>query len=122
MIIKSHTIHTPTLMYVDDGKHPSLTCATSAGKVLIHNPREHNDDGTPKLNYLNINKKITALEAGAFNAEDKRDTLLIGTPTNLLAFDVENNADLFYAVRSSCVFCIFINGKEFESSCLICKL
>ena len=67
---------------------------------MIHNPREHNEDGTPKLNYLNINKKITALEAGAFNTEDKKDALLIGTPTNLLAFDVENNSDLFYAVHN----------------------
>ena len=26
--------------YIDDGKHPMLTAATSAGKVFIHNPHE----------------------------------------------------------------------------------
>jgi len=27
---------------------------------------------------------------------EERDTLVVGTPTNLLAYDVENNTDIFY--------------------------
>ena len=57
-----HTILLPTV----DGKVPSIACATTGGKILIHSPHEvTNTDG--KLNairYLNLNRKITALAAG----------------------------------------------------------
>ena len=33
--------------------------------------------------------------------ESERDILFVGTPTNLLAYDVENNSDLFYKDVSS---------------------
>ena len=79
-----------------DGKHPSLTCATSAGKVFIHCPYENNKDSTEQVRFLNTNKRITALAAGAMNPEADRECLLVGTQTNLLAYDVEKNTDIFY--------------------------
>ena len=45
---------------------------------------------------LNIHQRITALQAGRLDPNSNRETLLIGTPTNLLAYDVERNADLFH--------------------------
>ncbi len=45
---------------------------------------------------LNIHQRVTALEAGRLDPKSNRDTLLIGTPTNLLAYDVERNADVFH--------------------------
>ena len=48
------------------------------------------------LNILNINQQILSLTAGRLNDAINRDSLVIGTPTNLLAYDVENNSDLFY--------------------------
>ena len=45
---------------------------------------------------LNINQRVTALTTGRLNPSVLRDYLFVGTPTNLLAYDVENNADLFY--------------------------
>lgn len=48
------------------------------------------------LVFLNIHQRITALEAGRLDPKSNRDTLLIGTPTNLLAYDVERNADVFH--------------------------
>ena len=48
------------------------------------------------LNILNINQKILCLTAGRLNDAVNRDSLVVGTPTNLLAYDVENNSDLFY--------------------------
>ena len=48
------------------------------------------------LAMLNINQRVTALVAGVLNPELGRDSLVIGTPTNVLAYDVEKNADLFY--------------------------
>ena len=47
---------------------------------------------------------ITALAAGPLGRKDGRDILLVGSPTNLLAYDVENNSDLFYVdVTGTCV-------------------
>ena len=48
------------------------------------------------LAMLNINQRVTALTAGVLNPELGHDSLVIGTPTNVLAYDVEKNADLFY--------------------------
>ena len=80
-----------------DGKHPSLTCATSAGKVFIHSPHDRSGNADENgVRFLNINHTITALAAGRLNPALDRDILLIGTQTNILAYDVENNSDIFY--------------------------
>ena len=47
---------------------------------------------------------MTALSAGKLDGDPQtvgsgRDVLLIGTPTNLLAYDPERNADIFYKVN-----------------------
>lgn len=71
-------------------------------QVFIHNPHtsslqggraiaSHNND----ISILNINQQVSAVAAGPLN-NSGCDTLLIGTPTNFLAYDVENNSDLFY--------------------------
>lgn len=52
---------------------------------------------TGELSLLNVNQTITAVCAGPLNPNRKdRDVLVIGTPTNVLAYDVNDNADLFY--------------------------
>ncbi|XP_063169031.1 Bardet-Biedl syndrome 2 protein isoform X2 [Candoia aspera] len=89
-----------------DGTHPCLTAATHAGKVFIHNP--HGRDQRVNTNrlvlstqdadisLLNINEAISCLTAGMLNPGLGCDSLLVGTRTSLLAYDVHNNADLFY--------------------------
>jgi Bardet-Biedl syndrome 2 protein len=54
-----------------DGKTPTLCCATTGGKILLHNPHEGEknlaNDGEnrlPTVRYLNFNKKITSIAAG----------------------------------------------------------
>jgi Bardet-Biedl syndrome 2 protein len=79
-----------------DGKRPSLTCATSAGKVFLHSPHNREEDYENDVRFLNINHKVTALAAGAHDPSLGRDVLLVGTQTNLLAYDVEKNSDIFY--------------------------
>lgn len=73
------TQYTPS---TDDGKRPSLTCATSAGKILVHCPHasgvrgtdqimhgESDDDGGPR--FLSMNRKVSlgfvlgSIDAGA---------------------------------------------------------
>ncbi|XP_041256486.1 Bardet-Biedl syndrome 2 protein isoform X2 [Onychostruthus taczanowskii] len=89
-----------------DGTHPCLAAATQAGKVFIHNPHargqrvntnrmvQSNQDSDISL--LNINQGITCLTSGVLNPQLGYDCLLVGTQTNLLAYDVYNNSDLFY--------------------------
>ncbi|XP_005107459.1 Bardet-Biedl syndrome 2 protein homolog [Aplysia californica] len=83
-----------------DGRHPALTCATTAGKVLVHSPHTKQIDsgsGTGSdISLLNINQQITSLASGQLDLNCEGDLLVVGTPTNVLAYDINNNRDLFY--------------------------
>uniref|UniRef100_A0A8D0TVB6 Bardet-Biedl syndrome 2 protein homolog n=1 Tax=Sus scrofa TaxID=9823 RepID=A0A8D0TVB6_PIG len=89
-----------------DGTHPCLAAATQAGKVFIHNPHTRSQHFSASrvfqsplesdVSLLNINQAVSCLTAGVLNPELGYDTLLVGTQTNLLAYDVYNNSDLFY--------------------------
>nr|XP_003228629.1 PREDICTED: Bardet-Biedl syndrome 2 protein isoform X2 [Anolis carolinensis] len=90
-----------------DGVHPCLTAATQAGKVFIHNPHARSQRVNANrlvlstqdadISLLNINEAVSCLTAGVLNPDLDCDSLLVGTRTSLLAYDVHNNADLFYA-------------------------
>lgn len=43
-----------------------------------------------------MNRGVNTICAGRLNKEDDKDILLIGTASNILAYHVENNSDLFY--------------------------
>uniref|UniRef100_H3DMY8 Bardet-Biedl syndrome 2 protein homolog n=1 Tax=Tetraodon nigroviridis TaxID=99883 RepID=H3DMY8_TETNG len=90
-----------------DGVHPCLTAATQAGKkVFIHNPHvrgqkaaahrltQSSQDSDVCL--LNINQTVSCLAAGVLGPNSVGDTLVVGSQTNLLAYDVHDNADIFY--------------------------
>jgi Bardet-Biedl syndrome 2 protein len=103
-----------------DGFHPCLALATTSGKVVIHNPHEKSIDGIAvAVQILNIDKPVTSLVAGRFSSTSSHDVLvcfdvlfeclmftslqipppplqLVGTSTNVLAYDVMANADLFH--------------------------
>ncbi|EQC35357.1 hypothetical protein SDRG_07069 [Saprolegnia diclina VS20] len=80
-----------------DGTHPSLTCATSSGKVFLHSPHEPNEtESAPSVRFLNINRQISALSVGKFKDNDDGDTLIVGTQANILGYNVEKNSDTFY--------------------------
>uniref|UniRef100_A0A7N9AKX3 Bardet-Biedl syndrome 2 protein homolog n=1 Tax=Mastacembelus armatus TaxID=205130 RepID=A0A7N9AKX3_9TELE len=89
-----------------DGVHPCLTAATQAGKVFIHNPhtraqrpvahRLSQSSQDSDISLLNINQAVTCLTAGTLGPNTTGDTLLVGSQTNLLAYDVHDNADIFY--------------------------
>ena len=48
------------------------------------------------ISLLNINQSVSCLVAGQLDMTKNHDVLVVGTQTNLLAYDVENNSDLFY--------------------------
>ncbi|XP_040185084.1 Bardet-Biedl syndrome 2 protein isoform X1 [Rana temporaria] len=89
-----------------DGVHPCLTAATQAGKVFIHNPHARNQRLSSNrlvqsahdtdISLLNINQSVSCLTAGLLDPHQSCDSLIVGTQTNLLAYDVHNNSDLFY--------------------------
>ncbi|KAK7098674.1 BBSome complex member BBS2-like [Littorina saxatilis] len=85
-----------------DGIHPSLTCGTTGGKVLIHSPHLKNQDiggvtgGLSDINLLNINQQVVSLATGRLDDATERESLVVGTATNLMAYDVDKNTDLFY--------------------------
>ncbi|KAJ0029597.1 hypothetical protein NQD34_004594 [Periophthalmus magnuspinnatus] len=89
-----------------DGVHPCLTAATQAGKVFIHNPHARGQRAAghrlsqstqdSDVSLLNINQAVTCLTAGTLGPNTTGDTLLVGSQTNLLAYDVHDNADVFY--------------------------
>ncbi|XP_061891432.1 Bardet-Biedl syndrome 2 protein homolog [Entelurus aequoreus] len=89
-----------------DGVHPCLTAATQAGKVFIHNPHTRAQRPTSHrlsqsthdsdISLLNINQAVTCLTAGTLGPNSTGDKLLVGSQTNLLAYDVHDNADIFY--------------------------
>ncbi|XP_049642023.1 Bardet-Biedl syndrome 2 protein isoform X1 [Suncus etruscus] len=89
-----------------DGTHPCLTAATQAGKVFIHNPHTRSQHFSASkvfqsplesdVSLLNINQAVSCLTAGVLSPDLGYDALVVGTQTNLLAYDVYNNSDFFY--------------------------
>ncbi|XP_052541247.1 Bardet-Biedl syndrome 2 protein [Tympanuchus pallidicinctus] len=89
-----------------DGAHPCLAAATQAGKVLVHSPhspapRTGGSRSAPSgldahVSLLSVNQAVTCLAAGPLRTALRRDCLLVGSGTHLLAYDVHLNSDLFY--------------------------
>nr|XP_006641485.1 PREDICTED: Bardet-Biedl syndrome 2 protein isoform X1 [Lepisosteus oculatus] len=89
-----------------DGVHPCLTAATQAGKVFIHNPhtrsqrlfssRVSQSAQDSDISLLNINQAVSCLTTGTLAPGSSCHALLVGSQTSLLAYDVHNNADIFY--------------------------
>lgn len=48
------------------------------------------------LSLLNINAVVSSLATGVLGSSNKNEYLLVGTKTNVLAYDVTNNVDLFH--------------------------
>ena len=65
--------------------------------ALVVVPRGAEEDGG-EVTYLNINKKITAVSSGCLDGVGPggKDVLLVGTATDLLAYDVDDNKDRFH--------------------------
>lgn len=56
--------------------------------------------------FLNTNKEIIAMATGKLDSLTNNEMLFIGSRTNLLAYDVENNKDLFDKEVSDGVNCL----------------
>jgi len=84
--------------------------------VFIHNPdsrrsgislsngRVEQLSSQGDVSLLNINEVIGCLAAGRLTTATQSDTLVVGTQTNLLCYDVANNHDIFYKEVSCTLF------------------
>ena len=43
-----------------------------------------------------MNRNVSALCAGRLHPELEQDVLVVGTPSSVLAYNVESNKDIFY--------------------------
>lgn len=128
----NQTIRGPIHYGKFDGIHVCLTAATSTDRVLIHSPHKrlgaaNNRVAWSDSNYdvalLNFSQEITAIATGympeatstagdsetaAAAAADgaAKEVLVIGSPTHVLAYMVDDNSDLFYTELTGGVSCI----------------
>ena len=103
----------------------SLALGTTSWNVVILSPhsaaQESSSGSTALKKRLAINRDITAIESAHFDGSgyggdsdgDGVDLVLIGTTTNLLCYNVETNADVFYVdVPDGVNAILFVDGHE----------
>lgn len=85
--------------------HTLLSSLTSKPmQDFIHNPHtrgqrpaaHRRSQSTQDISLLNINQAVSCLTAGTLGPNTTGHTLLVGSQTNLLAYDVHDNTDIFY--------------------------
>ncbi|XP_063830957.1 Bardet-Biedl syndrome 2 protein homolog [Ostrinia nubilalis] len=86
-----------------DGTHPCLTASAGYDKIIIHHPhggvvsgRAQRSQAHGEVSELNLSQAVIALAAGPLRPDTGRDMLLIGSPSQILAYDVHDNTDLFF--------------------------
>ncbi|XP_013137030.1 PREDICTED: Bardet-Biedl syndrome 2 protein homolog [Papilio polytes] len=96
---------TPSVVIIAkyDGTHPCLTASAGYDKIIIHHPyggitsgRAQRSHAHGEVSELNVSQAVVALAAGPLRPDCTRDMLLIGSPTQILAYDVHDNSDLFF--------------------------
>ncbi|KMQ98241.1 bardet-biedl syndrome 2 protein [Lasius niger] len=89
--------------YPDGGPIPD----TAMYIQKLEREREARERGETKDNRSFLAKYVKSLCTGRLG-EDERDTLLIGTVSHVLAYHVEDNADVFYKEMSDGANCIIV--------------
>ncbi|CAH2984450.1 unnamed protein product [Chilo suppressalis] len=86
-----------------DGTHPCLTASAGYDKIIIHHPhigvvsgRAQRSEAHGEVSELSLSQAVIALAAGPLRPDCNRDMLLIGSPSQILAYDVHDNTDLFF--------------------------
>ncbi|CAF0727160.1 unnamed protein product [Rotaria sp. Silwood1] len=82
-----------------NGKQSCLVGATAGNKVFIHSPRDTNPQSQQldgNISLVNVNQVITSLACGQLDEQLEKDLLVVGTNTNIIAYDIDRNVDLFF--------------------------
>ena len=67
--------------------------------MLIHSPHAQKKQiwsEASDISLLNINLDVVSIATGVLDVNCGRDMLFVGTATNLMAYDVYKNADVFF--------------------------
>ena len=65
--------------------------------MFIHSPHDKEATTVDGIRFLSINRAVTGLASGCIDPAGTPSAMLfVGTQTNLLTYDVENNSDCFY--------------------------
>lgn len=102
-----------------DGKNPSLACGTSGNRVFVWSPHKQGADGRVEVQYLNINRELKALHAARLDPSKAEDVLLVGSPSHILAFNVEENKDVYLNEVSDGVSCVVAGNVDGKMLCLV---
>ncbi|XP_070504101.1 BBSome complex member BBS2-like [Chironomus tepperi] len=103
-----------------DAVNPSLTAITQSNKIIIHSPNtRYNMFNTQKawseikkdIGMLSVNYTITSIATGKLSDSDK-EYLAIGTETNILVYQVDDNIEVFFKDVSESVRCMTIGNID----------
>lgn len=72
--------------------HRALLHSAYSSQILIHSPHRHGRE----ISFLNMNESVTAIHAGRLIPDENKDILAVGSASNLLAYHVDNNSELFF--------------------------
>lgn len=87
--------------------------------MILHNPYKKLNSTNNRLSWteansdiatLNFNQEIRAIETGCLSKDDNKEILVIGSPTQLLAYHVDNNHDIFYKEVMEGILAIIIGS------------
>jgi Bardet-Biedl syndrome 2 protein len=105
-----------------DGKYPAIAVGTIGNRVAVYSPHTHTADNKVELRYLNINRELKALHAGKLEASSTSDMLFVGSSTHILAYNVEENRDVYFREVSSGLSSVtvgkIVKGSE-DALCLV---
>lgn len=107
------------LGYFEDNSGLSLALGTTSSTVVIISPHADYDQSTSAQGValrrkLAINREITCLESAQLNQQN--DIVLVGTATNLLAYNVAENSDIFYKDIPDGVHCMIYGSLSLSQS------
>ncbi|XP_049876587.1 Bardet-Biedl syndrome 2 protein homolog [Pectinophora gossypiella] len=111
-----------------DGTHLCLTACAGYDKIIIHHPhgavasgRAQRSQAHGEVSELNLSQAVIALASGPLKPDVARDMLLIGSPTQILAYDVHDNTDLFFKEAPDGVNVIIAGsfGKHHETLAIV---
>ena len=90
--------------------------------MAVYSPHTHDEDSKVELRYLNMNRELKAIHAAKLDASGTCDMLFVGSPTHILAYNVEDNRDVFVREISSGLSSIavgkIVQGSE-DALCLV---
>lgn len=110
-----------------DGKNPSLVCATAGGRIMVHTakPKEKPSETEQQaiggggessdIRFFNFNRTPTALLAAPIVEGSKNDYVVLGSQTNIQAYNVDKNSDAFFKDSQEAVTAMAF-GKTNSSS------